>query len=105
MACNPAGQEKSYFSKFLKSVVCRICQGKGHRAKECPSRDPAPQRDGSRYRKCGVLRQWVRFCLSPGQGGKVKRGAPPAAQPVTPEKEAGERGNGLAYPGKGEASG
>ena len=52
---NHQGQEKPNFIKFLETLVCHQCQGRGHRAKECPSRDMATRRDGSRCRKCRGL--------------------------------------------------
>ena len=96
VARNAPDREKTKFNKFLEILVCHLCKGKGHRAKECPSRDPAAQRDGSKCRKCGGLGHWARSCPSPGHISNFQRGALPAAQPMAPKKEADEGGNGQA---------
>ena len=89
-------QEKPNFNKFLESLVCHSCKGKGHRAKECPSRDPAAQRDGSNCRRCGGLGHWASVCPSPGQKRIFKRGATPTSQPGAPENRPKQEGNGRA---------
>ena len=93
------GQGKTNFSKFLELLVCHQCQGKGHRAKECPSRDMAARRDGSKCNKCGGLGHWARSCPTLRPGGNsynFKKEAQPAAQPDTLQTGAGGVGNGQA---------
>ena len=83
-------------NKFLESLVCHSCKGKGHKAKECPSRDPAAQRDGSNCRRCGGLGHWASVCPSPEQKGFFKRNATPTSQPGAPENRPKQEGNGRA---------
>ena len=90
------GQDKTNFNKFSETLVCQQCQGKGHRAKECPSRDLAARRDGSKCNKCGGLGHWARSCPSPRLGGNFKREALLAAQPVAPDTAAEEGVNAQA---------
>lgn len=96
VARNQQGQEKPNFNKFLETLVCHQCQGRGHRVKDCPSRDLATRRDGSRCRKCGGLGHWASSCPSPRPRENFQREAQPAAQPATPQTAVGKGGNGRA---------
>lgn len=46
------------------SLKCYACTGVGHRAKECPSTNPATKRDGQRCRRCGGIGHWATACPS-----------------------------------------
>lgn len=94
-ARNSAAIENKKFSEFREALVCHQCQGKGHRAKECPSRDLATRRDGSRCRKCGGLGHWARACPSPSPQW-AQRGETQQRQQTAPEPAAGQQGNGQA---------
>ena len=89
------GQEKASFNKFLESLVCHACQGRGHRVKECPSRDVATRRDDSKCRKCGGMGHWARACPSQGPTWTHRQGAQQTQQAAL-EMGAGRTGNGQA---------
>ena len=95
VARNPPGPEKANFNKFLETLVCHLCQGKGHRAKECPSRDLTTRRDGSKCRKCGGMGHWARACPSQGPTWRQKPGAQQTQQEAL-ETASGQTGNGQA---------
>ena len=86
------GHEKASFNKFLESLVCHACQGRGHRVKECPSRDPATRRDDSKCRKCGGVGHWARACPSQGPTWTHRQGAQQTQQAAF-ETAAGRTGN------------
>ena len=92
---NSAEVENTNFYKLREALVCHQCQGKGHRAKECPSRDLATRRDGSRCRRCGGVGHWARSCPSQGQQW-TQQGVSQQLRKAALETVAGQQGNGQA---------
>ena len=53
-------------AKDLKlEFACHHCQGRGHKARDCPSRVLATRKEGSRCNKCGGMGHWAPACPSP----------------------------------------
>ena len=44
---------------------CFMCNGEGHRARQCPNANPATKKDGNRCRRCGGVGHWAMACPSP----------------------------------------
>ena len=73
----------------LRGLVCHGCKGRGHRIKECPSRNVETRRIGQRCHKCGGADHWASSCPSPKQGK-----GPGQAQTAANATE--QQGNGQA---------
>ena len=73
----------------LREVVCHGCKGRGHRIKECPSRNEETRKSGQRCHKCGGADHWASSCPSPKQGK-----GPGQAQTAANATE--QQGNGQA---------
>lgn len=63
----PAGQDGTdkRVANIKGNFLCHHCQGRGHRAKECPSRDLATRKQGSRCHRCGGTGHWAPACPTP----------------------------------------
>ena len=74
-------------------VKCFECSGTGHRAKDCPSADPATKREGHKCHRCGGAGHWAPACPT-GREQQAEK-AEGAQQMRTTAATAG-RGNGRA---------
>ena len=76
------------------AIKCYACTGFGHRAKECPSTNPATKKDGQRCRRCGGMGHWAPACPS----GSMER-----QQPQVQQEERLQQTEGRAQQGNARA--
>ena len=89
-------KDKPSFNQFLDSLMCHSCNGKGHRAKECPSQDPSTRRDNSKCRKCGGLGHWASACPSPENRANFRDSLRAKGEHNRQERGPTAKGNGQA---------
>ena len=56
-------------NKNTVAFACNLCNGEGHRAFKCPTRDPMMRKPGNKCTKCGGKDHWAMHCptFKPGK--------------------------------------